>query len=159
MKRLYLAIIFIILLTPLFANASDSGFGPELFGLQLGMTEPEVKNSIAQYAKKHNIPYDGRDTMLLGNVKLLDIAFLGTKYARMIQIAKEVFGIDDLLDRKFLQQFIDHYNIPNITPQESDGKIKYVYKNDKDGYEVNIYQNYILLNTIKKRANRPPTFE
>lgn len=146
------------------SRSSGSGYGPRIFGLQVGMTEPEAINIISQYAQKHNIPYDKSEPILYNDKgKIFDVAFLDSKNAKIYMIGNQAFNVSDMFDKSFLQKFVNNYNIPEIKRMEYDSGfgrgVKYVYTNEEQGYKLDIYKNYLTVTAIPKKNVSNPVFE
>ena len=142
---------------------TGSGYGPRIFGLQVGMTEPEAINIIAQYAQKHNIPYDKAKPLLYNNGILLEVVFMDSKTANMYMVTGQAFNVSTMFDRSFLQQFVNKYNIPELNPLEYSSaggrELKYVYINEEEGFKLDIYKTYLTVTSIPKKTGANPVFE
>lgn len=145
------------------APSTGSGYGPRIFGLQVGMTKPEAINIIAQYAQKHNIPYDKVKPLLYNNGIILEVVFMDSKTANAYMITCQAFNVSTMFDRSFLQQFVDNYNIPELNPLEYSSagvrEVKYVYKNEEEGFKLDIYKTYLTVTSIPKKNLANPVFE
>lgn len=160
-------------------NNGDKKFiGPNFFGLQLGMPLSDAYEILKKKYNENNIKYDsgkynsGGWDVNRGEIFVSDLDPYLDMYmvhkgeepikdqtVGYIGIGKEVFKVDNLLDKNVLQQIVNHYHIKNLKGINSNNE----YESKDDGYKINITRDALIVRKAHKSkakmTNNKPVFE